>query len=76
MENILPYLTIALLYVLCDPSVTAAKVLLGIGVAARILHTIVYGIFVLPQPTRSICFATHLSIQLYMTIKIIVHFCC
>lgn len=75
MENILPYAIIALFYVLSDPNVLAAKILIGIAVGARFLHTIAYAIFVIPQPTRSLSWLVHFSITFYMAGKVIVHFC-
>lgn len=74
MENILPYLTMALFYVLSDPNETAAKVLLIIAVVARFLHTFVYAIFVIPQPTRTLSWLVHYSITIYMAVKAVVHY--
>ena len=54
MANIVPFLFLALVYVLAGGSATAAQVIFGIFTGARVVHSFVYlgG----KQPWRSICF--------------------
>lgn len=72
MENILPFVSIGLFYVLIDPLPAIAINLFRVVALARILHTIVYALFVVPQPARTICFAIPFGITAYMTIMCII----
>ncbi|XP_037034057.1 microsomal glutathione S-transferase 1-like isoform X1 [Bradysia coprophila] len=74
MENILPYLTIGLLYVLTDPLPWLAKSCFLIATIARLLHTFVYAVYVIPQPARAICFFVQWFITIYFAIATIVFF--
>lgn len=74
MENILPYLTIALFYVLTDPPLTLATILFIAATVARILHSLVYTLVVVPQPARALCFFTQWGITIFMAIAAISHF--
>lgn len=46
----------SLAYVSVGPHPLTAKLLIRIGASSRLLHTIVYACFPLPQPTRAIFF--------------------
>lgn len=74
MENILPYLTAGLFYVFTDPGVMVATILFKVATVARIVHTIVYAIIVVPQPARGLAFGIHFTITLYMAVASIVYF--
>lgn len=74
MENILPYLTLGLLYALTEPTQSVAITCYIAAILARILHTIVYSLCVAPQPTRAICFAIQYMIMYYFAIAIIMYF--
>ncbi|XP_055710913.1 microsomal glutathione S-transferase 1-like [Phlebotomus papatasi] len=74
LENILPLLTIGLIYVLTDPSPMVAVNLFRIAGIIRIIHTVVYAIYPLRQPTRAICFFTCFAITIYMAIVSIIRF--
>lgn len=74
MENILPYLSIGLFYVMTDPGPMMAIILIRIAVVIRFVHTFVYAIYVIPQPARTICFFIHYSITLYMAVICVIHF--
>lgn len=74
MENILPYLVVALFYVLTNPPPTLAIVCLISATVIRILHTIVYAIVVVPQPSRAICFFIHWGISVYFAVAAIIRF--
>lgn len=74
MENILPYLSIGLFYVMTDPSPMVAIILIRVAVVIRFVHTFVYAIYVIPQPARAICFLIHNFITQYMAIMCVIHF--
>ena len=74
MENILPYIMVAFLYVLANPSYTTASILFRVASTARILHTIVYAIYPVRQPARGLMFFIHYFIMMYMLFFSIVHF--
>ncbi|XP_055298552.1 microsomal glutathione S-transferase 1-like [Sitodiplosis mosellana] len=73
MENILPAFLIGLLYVLIEPSTLSACLLFKIGAIARIIHTVVYAIVVIPQPARVLAFAIHYIITIYMGVSVLYH---
>ncbi|XP_031634013.1 microsomal glutathione S-transferase 1-like [Contarinia nasturtii] len=74
MENILPFLSAGLFYVLTDPKPMLAIWLFRVTTMARFLHTFVYAIYVVPQPARAICFFIHFVITLYMAFMCILYF--
>lgn len=74
MENILPYLSIGLIYVLTDPAPWIAKTCFIVATIARVLHTFVYAVYVIPQPARAICFFVQFVITIYFAIASIVYF--
>ncbi|XP_055298543.1 microsomal glutathione S-transferase 1-like [Sitodiplosis mosellana] len=73
LENILPYLFVGLFYVLTNPSVSLAKTLFKVAALARIVHTIVYTVIVIPQPARGTAWAIHYAIALYMAISVVLY---
>ncbi|XP_055685316.1 microsomal glutathione S-transferase 1-like [Lutzomyia longipalpis] len=74
MENILPFLTIGLLYVLTNPNKVIASNLYRVAATARIIHTVVYALYPIRQPARAICFFTCYLIEIYMAIMCIIRF--
>ncbi|XP_050329838.1 microsomal glutathione S-transferase 1 isoform X2 [Bactrocera neohumeralis] len=66
MENILPYFTMALLYICTNPNPTVACILFRVAAIARILHTLVYAFYPVPQPSRIIAFGVAFVITIYM----------
>lgn len=74
LENVIPFLLVGLLYVLTKPGKYSSAWLFSIAGTARILHTIVYTIVVIPQPARAICFLTCFGIQIYMIFKVLFYF--
>ncbi|XP_011191725.1 microsomal glutathione S-transferase 1 isoform X2 [Zeugodacus cucurbitae] len=66
MENILPYFTMALLYICTNPDPTVACILFRVVAVARILHTLVYAFYPVPQPSRIIAFGVAFAITIYM----------
>ncbi|XP_046653714.1 microsomal glutathione S-transferase 1-like [Daphnia pulicaria] len=71
LENILPFLTIAFVYVGTGPSLGCAKFLFRLFTAARFMHTLVYAVFVIPQPARALAFFGGMMANLYMIYAIV-----
>lgn len=71
LENILPYLFVGLFYVLTNPSPTSAILLFKVAAIARIVHTIVYTVVIIPQPARGIAYAIHVFITFYMAVAVL-----
>ncbi|XP_068141121.1 microsomal glutathione S-transferase 1-like isoform X2 [Drosophila tropicalis] len=66
MENILPYFIMSLIYISTNPSQAIACNLFRVASVARIVHTLVYAVYPVPQPSRILAFATMLCITFYM----------
>ncbi|XP_037033864.1 microsomal glutathione S-transferase 1-like [Bradysia coprophila] len=73
LENCIPFMISALLYVLTDPSQFLAINLIRAAVIARIVHTFVYAIYG-TQPARGICFFVCYLITIYMSISTVLSF--
>ncbi|ODN05822.1 Microsomal glutathione S-transferase 1 [Orchesella cincta] len=74
LENILPFFVIGLLYCFTHPDPGTANLLFKIVAGGRILHTLVYAVFVIPQPARFLAFAAGLGPTLYMAVKVLMYF--
>jgi len=74
LENIIPFITIALFYTLTNPTEFVAVNLFRIYTIARILHTFVYTVVVIPQPSRALAFGVGYAITIYMALQVILHF--
>lgn len=74
MENIIPFIIIGFAYVLTNPDAWLAILLFRSAAAARILHTFVYAVYVLPQPSRALAFFVPFFISLYMAAKVMCTF--
>ena len=74
LENIPPFLFISFLYILTSPEYGSAKMLFWGFTGARIVHTFVYAIKPLPQPSRALAFMAGLGITSYMAVKVLQHF--
>ncbi|ALC49754.1 CG33177 [Drosophila busckii] len=72
LENILPFMLVSLAYVACGPHALTASLLIRIGAAARLLHTIVYAVIPLPQPIRAICFFINFGIVIFEAIYVMI----
>lgn len=66
LENILPLLLVAFVYLLTDPVPWVAVWLLHISGVARILHTLVYAVWIVAQPARIVCYTVPCFITTYM----------
>lgn len=71
MENILPGFLIGIMYVMIDPSPLVACLLFKVAAMARIAHTIVYAVIIIPQPARALAFFIHYLITLYMGLYVL-----
>ncbi|XP_017125212.1 microsomal glutathione S-transferase 1 isoform X2 [Drosophila elegans] len=71
LENILPFFAIGLLYVLTNPAAfLAINLFRAVGIA-RIVHTIVYAVVVVPQPARALAFFVALGATVYMSLQVV-----
>ncbi|XP_002738647.1 microsomal glutathione S-transferase 1-like [Saccoglossus kowalevskii] len=69
LENIIPFLILSCFYILLQPSHATALMLFRVFTAARVLHTITYLLSL--QPYRALCWGVNLSINLYLSVKIL-----
>lgn len=74
MENIYLFFVVGMAYVFTNPDATLAMWLFRVYAAARILHTLVYAVYPVPQPTRAIMFLSGVIITAFMAIRTIVYF--
>lgn len=74
LENIIPFALLGLLYVLTNPSAFLAINLIRAGAIARIVHTLVYAVVVIPQPARALAFFVTYGIAIYMGIQSFFYF--
>uniref|UniRef100_A0A1I8Q0M9 Microsomal glutathione S-transferase 1 n=1 Tax=Stomoxys calcitrans TaxID=35570 RepID=A0A1I8Q0M9_STOCA len=72
LENILPFFIAGLFYVLTDPSAFLAINLFRLVAAARILHTIVYAVVVIPQPARFLAYGAAYLPTIYMASQVVI----
>lgn len=71
LENILPFFIIGLLYTLTNPSAfLAINLFRAVGIA-RVVHTLVYAVVVVPQPARALSFFVALIATAYMALQVI-----
>ncbi|BES92184.1 unnamed protein product [Nesidiocoris tenuis] len=66
LENITVYMVAAFGFVLTNPSPWLAINLFRAFTFARIAHTLVYAVVVVPQPARAIAFFVGTSVTIYM----------
>lgn len=74
LENIPIFLLTGVLFVLTDPDVVFALMLFRLYTLTRIIHTIVYAIYVVRQPARVIAFLVGLIINIIMIIFVFINF--
>jgi len=73
LENILPFFAIGFLYITTSPALSTANLLFKVFAISRIVHTLVYAIFPIPQPARALAFFVGMGINVYMTVQILLH---
>ncbi|KAK5648566.1 hypothetical protein RI129_003458 [Pyrocoelia pectoralis] len=76
LENISIFFLAGIGYALTDPNPSVAVALYRTYTLARIAHTIVYAVYVVPQPARAISWLIGYGITGYMAIHTIKYFCC
>lgn len=74
LENIPAFWVLGILYLTTGPSAAWATMLFRIFTVGRIVHTIVYAIVPLPQPSRALAFLAGLLVNLYMGIQVILYY--
>ncbi|KAK0084682.1 hypothetical protein PV325_006592 [Microctonus aethiopoides] len=74
LENILPWAISTALWLTTSPDPLTAKILIISFCIARIIHTIVYAIIVIPQPTRALAFGVGFLITIYQSIATLYHY--
>ncbi|XP_075224733.1 microsomal glutathione S-transferase 1-like isoform X1 [Lycorma delicatula] len=71
LENIPIFAIAALLYIATRPDYFIALNLFRVFTIARIIHTFVYAVVVIPQPARAISWGIAYVITIYMAVKVI-----
>jgi len=74
LENILPFLILAFIYVGINPSFSVAVLAFRVFTIARFLHTLVYAVFVIPQPARALAFFAGMAVNVFMAVSIILYY--
>jgi uncharacterized MAPEG superfamily protein len=74
LENIPAFLFVSFLYVLTNPALGFATTLFRAFTIARIVHTFVYAVKPLPQPSRALAFGVGLLTTGYMAVQVLIHF--
>ncbi|CAH0405975.1 unnamed protein product [Chilo suppressalis] len=74
LENIPVFWILGAIFVTTGPSASVATLLFRTYTAMRFLHTIVYAVKPLPQPTRAIVFTIPFLLTVYMGVNIIIHY--
>lgn len=74
LENVIPFLLAGLFYILTNPAAGLAIMLIRIAAIARIVHTIVYAVVVIPQPARALAFFVAYGISIYMAVQSLLYF--
>jgi len=74
LENIPLFTVVCFGYLLAKPNVFLATNLIRLFVASRIIHTLVYAVFVVRQPARFLAFAVGFATTIYMAIQVILTF--
>ncbi|XP_065364708.1 microsomal glutathione S-transferase 1 [Calliphora vicina] len=72
LENIVPYLLIALAYIATGPKPLVARLLIRFVALSRIIHTLVYAFRPIPQPIRAIVFFLAFGITLFMAFYVLI----
>lgn len=74
LESVLPLILIGYFYTQTNPSAALAIPLYAYAAIFRLLHTLVYAVWVLPQPARAIAFVVPLLVTGYMAVVTIFHY--
>ncbi|RZF39691.1 hypothetical protein LSTR_LSTR012145 [Laodelphax striatellus] len=71
IENIPVFMVAALLYIATNPAYFLAVNLFRIFTIARIIHTFVYAVVVIPQPARALSWGAGYAATIYMAVQVI-----
>nr|XP_022904529.1 microsomal glutathione S-transferase 1 isoform X1 [Onthophagus taurus] len=74
LENIPIFFVAGFGYMLTNPAVGTALMLFRVFTIARFVHTLVYAVVVVPQPSRALAWATGYFITGFMAVKTLMHF--
>ncbi|ENN70829.1 microsomal glutathione S-transferase 1 [Dendroctonus ponderosae] len=74
LENIPVFIIVAFAYLTTNPSVFLALTLIRLFTVARLIHTLVYAVVVVPQPARALSWFTGYSITIYMAVKSLLYY--
>ncbi|XP_077297800.1 prostaglandin E synthase-like [Arctopsyche grandis] len=74
LENIPVFIVVCTVYLMTNPSLSLAANLIRIFALARIAHSVVYAVVVIPQPARALSFGIGCSITIYMAVMSLMHF--
>ncbi|XP_066140038.1 prostaglandin E synthase-like [Euwallacea fornicatus] len=73
LENIPAFLFIALAYLFIQVPDWVVHFLFYLFLIARTMHSIVYAIYVVPQPARAICFVLGLTVIGYLSFHVLIY---
>lgn len=73
IENIYIFFIVSLCYICTGPSPFITKCLFSIFTFSRIIHTVVYTIFVIPQPIRGLTWLVGFMVTGYMAVAVITY---
>nr|XP_026485171.1 microsomal glutathione S-transferase 1-like [Vanessa tameamea] len=74
LENIPAFWILGALYLTTGPAAAWATLLFRVYTVSRIIHTLVYTVVPLPQPTRAIVFIIGYLIMWYMGIQVVFYY--
>ncbi|KAK9506130.1 hypothetical protein O3M35_008121 [Rhynocoris fuscipes] len=74
VENIPVFLISGMIFVAADPNVIFALMMFRLYFIARLAHTIVYAVYVVRQPVRTICFLIGVLINMILIFTIFIYF--
>ncbi|KAL1513113.1 hypothetical protein ABEB36_002575 [Hypothenemus hampei] len=74
LENIPIFFVVALIYLTTNPPVFLATMLIRLFTISRFIHSFVYAVVVLPQPSRALSFAVGYFITGYMAVNSIFYY--
>ncbi|XP_050300074.1 prostaglandin E synthase-like [Anthonomus grandis grandis] len=73
LENIPAFLIIGLAYLFVGVPNWVVHMLFYLFLIARVCHSFVYAVYVIPQPARAICFVLGFAIIGYMSIHVLIY---
>lgn len=74
LENIPAFWILGALYLTTGPSVAWATLLFRVFTLARFVHTIVYAVIPMPQPSRGLAFGVAALVNFYMAVQVVLYY--